>query len=150
MRYRLRASLASTGRRRALHRGLRRRGRHARNDAQRKARKRERAARIVDHVVSPRLGKGSLYRSFDKALPVPNHYYSNLARWHQLAMMKASGDLRALRDLERTALDQGPLQDFITLVELDLGFPLYRAVSDAKVLPIPPGATVAMAAGRRP
>ena len=89
--------------------------------------------RIVDHVVSPRLGKGGLYRSFDKALPVPNHYYSNLARWHQLAMMKASGDLRALRDLERTALDPGPLQDFITLVELDLGFPLYRAVSDAKV-----------------
>ncbi len=89
--------------------------------------------RIVDHVVSPRLGQGSFYRSFDKVLPIPVHYYANLARWHQLAMMKGSGDLRELRELSRTALEPGPLRDFITIVELDLGFSLYRAVSDAKV-----------------
>jgi hypothetical chaperone protein len=89
--------------------------------------------RIVDHVVAPRLGKGSLYRSFDKVLPIPNHYYSSLARWHQLAMMKSSGDLRELRQLARTALKPGPLEDLITIVDLDLGFSLYRAVSDAKV-----------------
>ncbi|WP_315835259.1 Hsp70 family protein [Bradyrhizobium prioriisuperbiae] len=89
--------------------------------------------RIVDHVVSPRLGKGSNYRSFGKVLSIPSHYYSNLARWHQLAMMKGSGDLRELRELSRTALNPEPLLDFITIVELDLGFALYRAVSDAKV-----------------
>ncbi|WP_204278271.1 hypothetical protein, partial [Escherichia coli] len=43
--------------------------------------------RIVDRVVSPKLGKGSSYRSFDKLLTIPNHFYANLARWHQLAMM---------------------------------------------------------------
>src|SRR5262249_53144406 len=79
------------------------------------------------------LGKGSSYRSFDKVLPIPNHYYSNLARWHQLAMMKGSGDLRELRELSRTASEPDQLQDFITVVDLDLGFSLYRAVSDAKV-----------------
>jgi hypothetical chaperone protein len=89
--------------------------------------------RIVDHVVSPRLGKGGSYRSFNKVLPIPSHYYTNLARWHQLAMMKGSRDLRELRQLARTALDPDPLQDFITIVDLDLGFSLYRAVSDAKV-----------------
>ena len=89
--------------------------------------------RIVDHLVSPRLGKGGSYRSFDKVLPIPNHYYANLARWHQLALMKGSGDLRELEQLSRTALQPGPLQDFINLVDLDLGFALYRAVSDAKV-----------------
>jgi hypothetical chaperone protein len=89
--------------------------------------------RIVDHIVSPRLGKGGNYRSFDKVLQIPNHYYGNLARWHQLAMMKGSGDLRELRQLARAAVDPGPLQDFITIVDLDLGFSLYRAVSDAKV-----------------
>ena len=89
--------------------------------------------RIVDRVVSPRLGKGGSYRSFGKTLPIPNHYYANLARWHQLAMMKGSGDLRELQELSRTALEPGPLQDFITIVDLDLGFSLYRAVSDAKV-----------------
>jgi hypothetical chaperone protein len=88
--------------------------------------------RIVDHVVSPRLGKGSSYRSFDKTLSIPTHYYTNLARWHQLAMMKGSGELRELRELSRVALEPDRLQDFITIVELDLGFTLYRAVSDAK------------------
>ncbi len=48
-------------------------------------------------------------------------------------MMKGSGDLRELRQLARTALDPAPLQDFITIVDLDLGFSLYRAVSDTKV-----------------
>ncbi|MFX4543608.1 hypothetical protein ABTA76_20375, partial [Acinetobacter baumannii] len=62
-----------------------------------------------------------------------NSHYTNLARWHQLAMMKSNGDLRELRDLARTAVKPELLEDFITIVDLDLGFALYRAVSDAKV-----------------
>ncbi|MBF9232679.1 Hsp70 family protein [Microvirga alba] len=89
--------------------------------------------RIVDQVVSPRLGKGGSYRSMDKILSIPNHYYANFARWNQLAMMKGSGDLKELRALARTALDPEPLEKFIDIVEYDLGFALYRAVSSAKV-----------------
>src|SRR3712207_4612672 len=89
--------------------------------------------RIVDRVVSPRLGKGGLYRSMDKILSIPNHYYANFARWNQLAMMKGSGDLKELRELARTALDPEPLEKFIDIVEYDLGFALYRSVSAAKV-----------------
>jgi hypothetical chaperone protein len=69
----------------------------------------------------------------DKLLPLPNHYYGNLARWNQLALMKGSGDLKELRELARVALDPEPLELFVDLVESDLGFALYRAVSDAKV-----------------
>ncbi|HST93699.1 MAG TPA: Hsp70 family protein [Microvirga sp.] len=89
--------------------------------------------RIVDRVVSPRLGKGGSYRSMDKILSIPNHYYANFARWNQLAMMKGSGDLKELRELARTALDPEPLERFIDIVEYDLGFALYRSVSAAKV-----------------
>ncbi|MFL4994907.1 MAG: Hsp70 family protein [Microvirga sp.] len=89
--------------------------------------------RIVDKVVSPRLGKGGLYRSMDKILSIPNHYYANFARWNQLAMMKGSGDLKELRELARVALEPEPLEKFIDIVEYDLGFALYRAVSSAKV-----------------
>jgi hypothetical chaperone protein len=89
--------------------------------------------RIVDRVVSPRLGKGGLYRSMDKILSIPNHYYANFARWNQLAMMKGSGDLKELRELARVALEPGPLEQFIDIIEYDLGFDLYRAVSSAKV-----------------
>jgi hypothetical chaperone protein len=90
-------------------------------------------SRMVDRIVSPRLGKGGSYRSFGKVLPIPHHYYSRLSRWNELALMKGSADLRELRELARSALDPAPLRDFIALVEHDLGFPLYRAVSAAKV-----------------
>ncbi len=89
--------------------------------------------RIVDRVVSPRLGKGGLYRSMGKILAMPNHYYANFARWNQLAMMKGSGDLKELRELARVALEPEPLEKFIDIIEYDLGFALYRAVSSAKV-----------------
>lgn len=89
--------------------------------------------RIVDRVVSPRLGKGGLYRSMGKTLSMPNHYYANFARWNQLALMKGSGDLKELRELARAALEPEPLEKFISIIEYDLGFALYRAVSSAKV-----------------
>lgn len=89
--------------------------------------------RIVDHVVSPQLGKGGFYRSMGKTLSIPNHYYANFARWNQLAMMKGSGDLKELRELAKVALEPEPLEKFIDIIEYDLGFALYRAVSSAKV-----------------
>ncbi len=89
--------------------------------------------RIVDRVVSPQLGKGGLYRSMGKTLSIPNHYYANFARWNQLAMMKGRGDLKELRELARVALEPEPLEKFIDIIEYDLGFALYRAISSAKV-----------------
>jgi hypothetical chaperone protein len=47
--------------------------------------------------------------------------------------MKASGELREIASLVRMALDPEPLQRFIDIVENDLGFALYRAVSATKV-----------------
>jgi len=91
-------------------------------------------ARIVDRVVAPRLGKGGSYRSMGgKLLALPNHYYANLARWSHLALMKGSGELKELRDLARVAVDPAPLETFVEIVEYDLGFALYRAVSDVKL-----------------
>ncbi len=88
--------------------------------------------RIIDEVVSPQLGKGGQYESFGKVLPMPKGYFANFARWNQLAMMKTSGELKELSKLARLALDPDPLHKFIEIVENDLGFFLYRAVSRAK------------------
>jgi hypothetical chaperone protein len=88
--------------------------------------------RIIDNVVSPVLGKGGHYRSFGKVLPLPTHYFANFARWNQLAMMKANGDLKELRELVRQAVEPDKLERFIEVIEYDQGFPLYRAVSQAK------------------
>jgi len=89
--------------------------------------------RIIDHVVSPRLGKGAPYRSFGKILTMPNGYFANFARWNQLAMMKTSGELKQIKELSRLVLDQAPLLKFIDIIENDLGFALYKSVSAAKV-----------------
>ena len=62
--------------------------------------------RIVDKVVSPRLGKGGIYRSMDKILSIPNHYYANFARWNQLAhdegQRRSEGAARARPRCART------------------------------------------------
>ena len=87
--------------------------------------------RIIDHVVSPNLGKGSSYLSLDKVLPIPNRYFAAFARWSQLALLKSSRELRDLKSLARTAIDPR-LAAFVELIEDDHGYPLYRAVSKVK------------------
>ena len=53
--------------------------------------------RIIDHLVSPRLGKGSSYRAFDHILPIPQRYYTAFAKWEQLALLRASRDMKDIR-----------------------------------------------------
>ena len=88
--------------------------------------------RIIDHVVSPRLGKGSRYKSFDKMLDFPSHYFANFGAWNQLAIMKSAQTLRELRQLARVSDAPGQLEMLIRIIEEDLGYPLYKAVSEAK------------------
>ncbi len=89
--------------------------------------------RIIDNVVSPRLGKGSRYKSFDKMLDFPTHYFTNFAAWHQLAIMKSAQTLRELRQLAKASDKPEELEMLITIIEEDLGYPLYKAVSEAKL-----------------
>ena len=59
--------------------------------------------RIMDHVVSPRLGKGTTYRPGGTDLPVPPEYYSSFARWHRLSLMRAPKTMRDIEAVARTA-----------------------------------------------
>ena len=88
--------------------------------------------RIIDALVSPRLGKGTSYRSGQKSLPVPARYYSTFARWSQLALMKGSREMREIREIARTAEDKAGVGRFVELLEDDHGYPLYQAVTAAK------------------
>ncbi|WP_034990920.1 Hsp70 family protein [Beijerinckia mobilis] len=88
--------------------------------------------RILDHVIAPRLGKGSLYRSFDKRLPIPAYFHAAFAQWHQLSWLKSPQTLAELRKLQTAAEAPAALDDLITLIECDLGFELHRAVASLK------------------
>ncbi len=89
--------------------------------------------RIIDHVISPLLGKGSRYKSFDKMLDIPIHYFANFAAWHQLAIMKAGPTIRELHKLAKASESPDQLEKLITVIENDLGYPLYKAVSETKL-----------------
>lgn len=89
--------------------------------------------RIIDAVVSPRLGKGTQFRSWGKILDVPDHYYANFARWNQLSILKSPRLLAEIRDLARHSLAPEKLETLIDFIDADVGYPLYRAVSETKM-----------------
>jgi hypothetical chaperone protein len=88
--------------------------------------------RIIDHIVAPKLGKGTLYRSFEKLLPLPAYFHAAFAQWHQLSWLKSSQTLGELRRLAAASEVPRMIEDLITIIEMDLGFDLYRAVGEVK------------------
>ncbi|PZR30746.1 Hsp70 family protein [Caulobacter segnis] len=88
--------------------------------------------RIIDQLVSPELGKGSDYRSFSNRLPIPQRYYAAFARWDQLALLRASKDMRDIRALERTAVEPDKIAALIEVLDGNYGYALYRSVSALK------------------
>jgi len=88
--------------------------------------------RIIDNLVSPELGKGGDYVSFGKTLPIPYKYYAAFARWDQLALLRASRDMREIRALEREAAEPEKIARLIETLDENYGYRLYRAVSKLK------------------
>ncbi|GAB4523225.1 MAG: Hsp70 family protein [Roseibium sp.] len=90
--------------------------------------------RIIDHVILPKLGKGSSYESMGKVLEMPPNLFSNFARWHMLSIFKTSDDFREMKKLLRYCLEPEKVELFIDLVEEDQGYPLYKSVSETKAV----------------
>jgi hypothetical chaperone protein len=88
--------------------------------------------RIIERAVCPRLGMGTHYRSMDKRLPIPSHYYARFQRWSDLSFLRTAETFRELRTLKRMAEDPEALDRLIYIIEEELGFELYRAVSGVK------------------
>jgi hypothetical chaperone protein len=88
--------------------------------------------RIIEALVSPSLGKGSSYKAFDHLLPIPNRYFTAFARWDQLALLRASRDMRDIRGLLRTAVEPEKIARLVELLDDNHGYRLYQAVSRLK------------------
>ncbi len=88
--------------------------------------------RIMDHVVSPRLGKGTTYRPGNTDLPVPPEYYSSFARWHRLSLMRAPKTMRDIEAVMGSAKYPDRLGALLKLIRDELGYELYRSVSGVK------------------
>jgi hypothetical chaperone protein len=104
--------------------------------------------RIIDNLVSPELGKGTSYRAFDHVVPIPARYYAAFARWEQLALLRASRDMRDIRGLVRTALEPQKIARLVEILDHNHGYRLYQAVSRLKeALSSDPEATFRFEAG---
>ena len=88
--------------------------------------------RIIDQVISPRLGKGSTYRVFDADLPVPPDYYSSFARWNRLSLMRTPRMMRDIEAVASKARYPDRLRALLSLIRDELGYALYRSVSEVK------------------
>jgi hypothetical chaperone protein len=88
--------------------------------------------RIIDQLVSPELGKGTSYRAFANLLPIPARYYAAFARWEQLALLRASKDMRDIRGLVRTALEPDKIRRLVEILDHNHGYRLYQSVSRLK------------------
>lgn len=89
--------------------------------------------RILQRVVCPALGLGSAYKGMSgQTLPVPAQYYEALAQWHRLSLMRTRQTLRELQDIRLTAEHPERIERFMYLLENELGFELYTAVTEAK------------------
>lgn len=92
-------------------------------------------ARLMHHLVAPRLGMGATYKSQmgDKDLPVPVWIYARLLRWHHLSFLKSKKNLEMLEGILAQTRDTGPLRGLLHVIQDDLGYHLYRAIERTKV-----------------
>jgi len=88
---------------------------------------------LVRHLVAPRLGLGSEYRSlFNRTLPIPLWLYEKFERWHHLSFLKTRETMELLRQIHFGALEPEKIAALIQVVEEDLGYHLFRAVEQTK------------------
>ncbi len=89
-------------------------------------------ARIVRHLVSPQLGRGSLYRSVDKWLETPAWIYLKLERWHHLSFLRNKETLDVLKSIREESAVPERIEALMQLINEDLGFRLHRSVQQTK------------------
>jgi len=89
--------------------------------------------KIIEHVVAPLFGKGSTFRSGDKSLPVPMSYYSRFAQWNQLSIMRHTKDYADLVKLRHVSDQPDLIAAFISFLDADASYVLYRAVAQVKM-----------------
>jgi len=90
-------------------------------------------SRVVHNLISPKLGRGTEYRSVEKILPMPEWIYGDLSRWHYLSFLKSNETIEMLRGIRSQSLEPEKIAGLLHIVEDDLGFYLHQSVQAMKV-----------------
>lgn len=91
-------------------------------------------AKVVHHLVAPKLGMGSTYRAmFGRELEVPVWLYAKLRRWHHLSFLKTKKNMDLIEEINSQSDEPEKIELLVELLENDLGYQLFRSVERAKV-----------------
>jgi hypothetical chaperone protein len=90
-------------------------------------------SRVIHNLISPKLGRGSEYRSLEKILPMPEWIYGDLSRWHYLSFLKSNETVEMLRGIRSQSLEPEKIAGLLHIVENDFGFYLHQSVQAMKV-----------------
>ncbi len=89
-------------------------------------------SRIMWNRLVAAFGYGSRFESWDRMLEVPVHLYVALCRWDRIPFLKDSRTWADLRYILGGSTDRPAIARLMTLIDEDLGFPLYQAIATAK------------------
>jgi hypothetical chaperone protein len=87
---------------------------------------------IVEHALLQHFGAGSTYLDFTKRSDLPAWIVRKMTRWHELAMLREPTLMNFLRRARATSSDPVGLQNFLSLLEENLGYNLFQAVEACK------------------
>lgn len=90
-------------------------------------------AALIQHVVAPKLGKGSCYREFGRTHVIPNSYYNKLSRWHQLSFLRGDRTRKDLERLQQHADEPEAIAALIEIIEDNQGFHLHKSIEQLKI-----------------
>lgn len=90
-------------------------------------------AAIIEHLVCPKLGQGTMYREMGREMPIPRSYFFKLARWHHLSFLRGKRTRAELDRLHRLSLQPETIAAFIHVLENNQGFHLHKAVERLKI-----------------
>lgn len=89
-------------------------------------------ARIIENALIRHFGADSHYRENGKRLPVPRSYYSAMARWHQMTLLRAPKYQRELEVIRRASESPEQIARLIYAIDHNQGLAISRAVAAAK------------------
>ena len=88
---------------------------------------------IMWHKVTPHLGRGVLYQSYDKEIEIPNNLYRELRNWERSFLLKDSKSRRAMDKYYVFSGNNPRIENVRTLIDNNYVYYLFKKIEQAKI-----------------
>jgi len=88
---------------------------------------------IMWHKVTPHLGRGVTYRSYDKDIEVPNTIFHELKRWERSFLLKESKSRRSMEGYYFHSGNNALLNNLRVLIDNNYTYSLFKSIEQSKM-----------------